>query len=70
MMPIILLFLTFMVFGKLMVCAFRSTWSIMKVLAIVGFMLVFIFGVILRGLIVIALPVLLIAGLLFLIEDA
>ena len=70
MMTILFFILFFMIFGKLVGFAFRATWSIMKVMLYIVFLPVILVGMVMGGLIYIALPILLIVGLLSLLKTA
>lgn len=63
--------LLFMVFGKILVFAIKATWGISKIVLSVVLLPLFLVGLVLKGLIAIALPVLLVIGLisLFALRD-
>ena len=54
----------FLVFGKLLGFAFKAAWGISKIICSVVLLPLFLIGLVLQGLIAIALPVLLIVGLI------
>ena len=70
MMTILFFILFFMIFGKLVGFAFRAIWGIMKVMLYIVFLPVILVGMVMGGLIYIALPILLIVGLLSLLKTA
>ena len=70
MMTILFFILFFMIFGKLVGFAFRATWGIMKVMLYIVFLPVIQLGMVMGGLIYIALPILLIVGLLSVLKTA
>ena len=70
MLTILFFFLFLMIFGKLAGFAFRATWGIMKVMLFIVFLPVILVGMVLGGLIYIALPILLIVGLVSLVKTA
>ena len=70
MMTIFFFILFFMIFGKLVGFAFRAAWGIMKVMLYIVFLPVILVGMVMGGLIYIALPILLAVGLLSLLKTA
>ena len=70
MMTLLFLILFFSVFGKLTSFAFRATWSMVKVFLFVFFLPAIILVMVFGGLIYIALPVLLIVGIVSLLKHA
>ncbi len=70
MMTILFFILFFMIFGKLVGFAFRATWGIMKVMLYIVFLPVTLVGMMMGGFIYIALPILLVVGLLSLLKTA
>lgn len=70
MMTLLFLILFFGVFGKLASFAFRATWSMVKIFLFVFFLPAIILVMVFGGLIYIALPVLLIVGIVGLLKHA
>ena len=70
MMTLLFLILFFIVFGKLAGFAFRATWSIVKVFLFMIFLPGIIVMMVLGGLIYIALPILVIVGIVSLLKNA
>ncbi len=64
MLSVLFLFFFIMIFGKLAMFAFKASWSIFKVIMFVVFLPLIIAGLALGGLIYIAFPVLVVAGLI------
>lgn len=69
-MTLLFLILFFMVFGRLAGFAFRATWSMVKVFLFMIFLPAIIVMMVLGGLIYIALPVLVIVGIVSLLKHA
>lgn len=70
MMTLLFMILFFSIFGKLAGFMFRATWSMVKVFFCMIFLPVILIGLALGGLIYIALPVLLIIGIVSLLKHA
>ena len=70
MMTILFFILFFAVFGKILGLAFRATWGFMKILLFVVFLPLILVGMVVGGLVYIALPILLIVGLVGLVVNA
>ena len=70
MMTIILLVLFFMIFGGVLKFAFKATWGIMKFLFYIVFLPFILVGMIAYGLAALALPILLIVGIVGLLRTA
>ena len=70
MMTLLFMILFFSIFGKLAGFMFRATWSMVKVFFYLIFLPVIIIGLVIGGLIRIALPVLVIIGIIILFERA
>ena len=70
MMTILFFILFFMIFGKLIGFALKATWGIMKVMFYIVFLPVILVGMVAGGLVYIALPILLVVGLLSLLQTA
>ncbi len=69
MMTFIFFILFFGVFGKLIGFAFKATWGLFKVIMCLVFLPLFLVGLVFGGLLYIALPVLLIVGLVSLVVN-
>ena len=67
MLSLLFIIFFFWIFGKMMVFAFRASWGIMKIMFTLVFLPLILFGLLIRGLVYIALPVLLIVGICSLI---
>ena len=67
MWTILFFILLFVVFGKLLVFAIRATWSIAKICFIIGLLPVILVALVLSGLIALALPILVVIGIVSLI---
>ena len=70
MLTILFFVLVFMVFGKLVGFAFKATWGIMKVMFYIIFMPIILLALFMTGFVYIALPVLVIIGLVSLFKSA
>ena len=70
MLTILFFVLFFMIFGKLVGFAFKATWGIMKVLFYIIFMPIILVGLVIGGFVYIALPVLLVIGLVSLLTNS
>lgn len=70
MMTILFFILFFMIFGKLIKFAFKMTWGIMKVALFFVFLPLILVGLVFKGLLFIALPLLLLVGLFGLLAKA
>ena len=57
------------VFGKLAVLALRGAWGLTKIIFSLVFLPLILIGMVIKGLIILALPVLLIFGVIFLITE-
>ena len=57
------------VFGKLAVLALKGAWGLTKIIFSLVFLPLILIGMVIKGLIVLALPVLLIFGVIFLITE-
>lgn len=69
-MTVLFFILFFMIFGKLIGFAFKATWSIMKVMLYIVFLPLILIGMVFKGLVFVALPILLVVGLISLFETA
>ena len=70
MMTLLFMILFFGIFGKLIGFAFRASWSIMKVMLYIVFLPAILMIMFFGGLIYIALPILVIVGLVSLFSRA
>ncbi len=70
MLSVLFLFFFFIIFGKLAMFAFRASWSIFKVIMFVVFLPLLVAGLALGGLIYVALPVLIVVGLISIFTKA
>lgn len=57
------------IFGKLIGLAFKMTWGIAKILVTLVFLPITLIGLVIGGLISIALPILVLVGIVFLIGE-
>lgn len=57
------------IFGKLIGLAFKMTWGIAKILVTLVFFPIALIGLVIEGLISIALPILVLVGIVFLIGE-
>lgn len=71
MLNLIFTVLMFIVFGKILIFAIKATWGIAKILFTIVFLPLILVGLVLKGLVAIALPVLLVIGVisLFALHD-
>ena len=69
-MTILFYVLFFLIFGKMIGFAFRATWSILKVLLFIVFLPLILVGMVIGGLLYVALPILIIVGIVSLVVDA
>ena len=70
MMTLLFMVLFFGIFGKLIGFAFRASWSIMKVMLYIVFLPAILMIMLFGGLIYIALPILVIVGVISLFSRA
>lgn len=63
MWSIIFIILMFIVFGKLLKFAIKATWGIAKIVVSLIMLPLFLVGLVLSGLLVLALPILLVVGI-------
>ena len=68
MLNLLFAILMIMVFGKLIVFAIRAAWGISKVIVTLVFFPLILIGLVLGGLIYLALPILLVVGLVALFK--
>lgn len=59
--------LMFVVFGKILLFAIRATWGISRIVFSVVLLPIFLIGLVLKGLISLALPVLILIGIVSLV---
>lgn len=70
MMSLIFTILLFMVFGKILKLAIKATWGITKILFSLVFLPVVLVLLVVGGLVSLALPILLIVGIVALVTDS
>lgn len=64
MLKLLFLVLMIMVFGKILVFAIKAAWGISKIICSVVLLPLFLIGFVIKGLIGIAIPILLVIGIL------
>ena len=69
-MSLLFIIFFFWIFGKMIGFAFRASWSIIKVMFVLVFLPLILVGFVFKGLVAIALPVLLVVGLFSLFDRA
>lgn len=69
MLNLIFLIIMFLVFGKILTLALKGAWGLTKILFTLIFFPIIIIGLGLSGLIVVALPLLLIGGVVAMISE-
>lgn len=67
MLTILFTILMFVVFGKILLFAIRATWGISRIVFSVVLLPIFLIGLVLKGLISLALPVLILIGIVSLV---
>ena len=70
MLTLIFVILMIGIFGKMVGFAFRATWGLTKVLFNLILLPVFLIGLVIAGLMYIALPILIIVGIVMLVVKA
>jgi hypothetical protein len=70
MLMLLFIILMFGVFGKMVGFAFRTTWGLVKILVNLVFLPVFLIALVVAGFMYIALPFLIIAGIIMLVKKA
>ena len=70
MLSLLFIIFFFWVFGKMIGFAFKASWSIIKVMFTLVFLPLILMGLVFKGFVVIALPVLLVVGLISLLDRA
>ena len=68
-MTLLFYVLFLMIFGKMIGLAFRATWGIFKVMAYIVFLPVILLALVFSGLLYVALPILLVVGLVSLVAS-
>ena len=61
---LIFMILMLLVFGKVLKFAIKATWGIMKIVVTLVLLPLFLVGLVLSGLIVLALPILVVVGII------
>lgn len=69
-MIILFFVLFFIIFGRLLGFAFRAAWSIAKIAVFMVFLPLILVGLVINGLVRLALPILVIVGIVSLIKSA
>lgn len=64
MLELLFAILLLVVFGKLLVFAFKATWGISKIIVTVILFPLFLIGLVVEGLVSIALPILIVFGII------
>ena len=67
MLELVFIILMFLIFGKLIVFAIKAAWGITKIVCTIVLLPLFLVGMVFAGLIGIALPILLVVGIVSLI---
>ena len=67
MLELVFIILMFLIFGKLIVFAVKAAWGISKIVCTIVLLPLFLVGMVFAGLIGIALPILLVVGVVSLI---
>ena len=68
MLTLLLIIVMFIILGKLLMLALSGAWGLMKILFGIIFLPVILLGLVFKGLLVIALPVLIIFGIVALLS--
>ncbi len=68
MFTILFTILTLIVFGKLLIFAVRASWGLARILVTVLFLPLVLIGLVVAGLVYLAVPILLIAGVVSLVR--
>lgn len=68
MLTIIFLVMFFAIFGGIIKFAFKAAWGIMKILVFLVLLPVILIGLLIGGLVTLALPILVIVGVVFLVR--
>ena len=68
MLTIIFLVMLFAIFGGIIKFAFKAAWGIMKILVFLVLLPVILIGLLIGGLVTLALPILVIVGVVFLVR--
>ena len=70
MLEILFAVLMFMIFGKILIFALKAAWGLMHILLTVVFLPLILIGMVMAGLMYLALPILIIVGLFALFGGA
>ena len=70
MLTFIFTILMLVVFGKLLICAIKAAWGITKILLYIVFLPLILIGLAVAGLIYVAIPVLIVVGIISLVKTA
>ena len=69
MLTLLFVICMFAIFGKLAVLALKGAWGLTKIVFSLIFLPLILIGLVIKGLLILAFPVLLIAGVIFLISE-
>lgn len=69
MFTVLFTILTLIVFGKLLIFAVRASWGLARILVTVLFLPLVLIGLVVAGLVYLAVPILLIAGVVSLVSN-
>ena len=64
MLTLLFMILMFLIFGKILLFSIRATWGISKIVFSVVFLPIFLVGLVIKGLISLAFPILVIIGII------
>ena len=64
MLGLLFIILMFLVFGKILLFAIKATWNIAKIFCFVILLPLVLIGLVLKGLMIISLPVLVVIGII------
>lgn len=68
MLSLLFTILMFIVFGKLLIFAIKAAWAISKIVVSLVLLPLFLVGLVLKGLITLAFPILIVIGLIVLFK--
>ena len=67
-MNLLFFILMLLVFGKILKFAFKAAWGISKIVVTLVLLPIFLIGLVLKGLVLIAIPILVVVGIVSLIK--
>ena len=67
-MNLLFFILMLLVFGKILKFAFKAAWGISKIVVTLVLLPIFLIGMVLKGLVLIAIPILVVVGIVSLIK--